>query len=1222
MLGYPKSGGFLVRMILLISIAFAPMIPVWSLVSAQSNSAPLWVVRSLYTSEYGVVEPNGLAFSSTANTFFILDGSANIVLVTMGEDHAGMRVIPDVQDDPLNVAFDNKSGSLFAFNHGKSELVKIKTDGKGVPNASALPTRFASEAFGVKDPQGITFDSGNGRLFILDAGNSQIVSVVPHATLGFDANEAVRSNKVQRISLKKLGTDPLRGVAYNPGNGHFYVSNPAQKKLYELTQSGTVVSTFDLASLGINNPSAMTFAPSADTTDDPNIYDLFILDEGQPGQAAKSGVFSRPVSAQQTASAVSQIVELSLVAPASLPSGTTLSPTTLVQIIDTSNAAWSPSAPDPAGVDYWPLTGRLLISDSEVDEMPPYWQGKNVFQSTTPGTLVSTCSTTSFSVEPTGVGINPNNNRIYFSDDDANKITEVALGPDGIYCTADDVVTSVNVGSVYNIQDAEDVAYGNNTIFIAGGNNAEVYRIPLGPNGVLGGGDDGAMTHFDTAALGFNDLEGIGYNSDSGTLFIVSTSSSDRYLGETTTSGTLVNAYDLSLMGSASNLRSDVTYAPGSQNPAIKNIYIVSRGVDNDSNPNENDGKIWEINISNSGTPTATPTPLLSSNPLYASFTNNGSVGGVSFADEDIMKFDGAIWNLFFDGSDVGVGGADLFAFSIVDADTLLMSFSTALTLNGISVTPQDVVQFDATSLGSVTAGTFSMYLNGIDVGLDVTAESIDSVSLLLDGRVLISTTDSPSVPGVTGADEDVLAFTPTALGDVTSGSWAMYFDGSDVGLADSSNEDVDALDVGPNGAIYLSTLGNFSVAGVSGFDEDVFVCLPTSLGGVTACTYSPTLYFDGSTWGQDSNDIDAFNLSGTIQTATPTNTATPTDTPTASATFTPTNTPTNTATSTDTGTPTFTFTPTDTPTPGPSPTPRDTPTASATFTPTNMPTNTATSTATPTDTGTPTFTFTPTDTPTPGSSPTPTDTATVTATSTPSSTPTNTNTPGPTNTPTATFTSSPTPVLTDLIFADGFESGNFSAWSLASTGGGDLSVSASAALVGSNGMQAVINDTTMMYVQDDLPNAEPRYRARFYFDPNSLVMANGNYQYILQGYANSTNTFVLRVEFKKSSGVYQMRARILDDSAVWQSTPYVSITDAPHALEVDWAAASADGANDGYLTFWIDGVQQGSLMGIDNDSYRMERVRLGLTYIYGTGTSGTYFFDAFESRRQTYIGP
>ena len=79
--------------------------------------------------------------------------------------------------------------------------------------------------------------------------------------------------------------------------------------------------------------------------------------------------------------------------------------------------------------------------------------------------------------------------------------------------------------------------------------------------------------------------------------------------------------------------------------------------------------------------------------------------------------------------------------------------------------------------------------------------------------------------------DEDILAFTPTTLGANTSGTWAMYFDGSDVGLAETNNEDIDALDVAANGDIYLSTIGVFSVTGVSGDDEDVFVCAPDFTG-------------------------------------------------------------------------------------------------------------------------------------------------------------------------------------------------------------------------------------------------------------------------------------------------------------------------------------------------------------------------------------------------------
>ena len=47
----------------------------------------------------------------------------------------------------------------------------------------------------------------------------------------------------------------------------------------------------------------------------------------------------------------------------------------------------------------------------------------------------------------------------------------------------------------------------------------------------------------------------------------------------------------------------------------------------------------------------------------------------------------------------------------------------------------------------------------------------------------------------------------------------------------------------------------------------------------------------------------------------------------------------------------------------------------------------------------------------------------------------------------------------------------------------------------------------------------------------------------------------------------------------------------------------------------------QANLTGIDNDTRRIDRLRLGATADLDNGTSGTYYFDAFESRRTSYIG-
>jgi hypothetical protein len=126
--------------------------------------------------------------------------------------------------------------------------------------------------------------------------------------------------------------------------------------------------------------------------------------------------------------------------------------------------------------------------------------------------------------------------------------------------------------------------------------------------------------------------------------------------------------------------------------------------------------------------------------------------------------------------------------------------------------------------------------------------------------------------------------------------------------------------------------------------------------------------------------------------------------------------------------------------------------------------------------------------------------------------------------------------------------------------------------------------------------------------------MSTGNYVYLLQGH--DTNQIILFVQFYRSSTGYQLRVRGYDSVlANYVNTPYVTITNAPHALEIDWA-------NDGHLTFWIDGVQQGNLTGLNNSTYRMESIRLGAPYMSATGMSGTYYIDAFESRRSTYIGP
>ena len=242
---------------------------------------------------------------------------------------------------------------------------------------------------------------------------------------------------------------------------------------------------------------------------------------------------------------------------------------------------------------------------------------------------------------------------------------------------------------------------------------------------------------------------------------------------------------------------------------------------------------------------------------LYLSLGSSGTVDGLNVANEDILEFNGTDFSLFFDGSDVGVGGFRLNAFAVISATEIIMPFDQAGSVPGISgtVDDSDIVKFTATSLGPTTSGQFELYFDGSDVGLTRSGEDVDALKLLSNGHLLVSTRGSVRVQGVSGADEDVLEFTPSSLGANTAGSWSLYFNGSDVGLT-SSEEDVDGLGLDAEGKLYLSTTGGFSSNGVSGADEDVFIFIPSSLGSNTSGTFDPTLLFDGSTYGLISNDI------------------------------------------------------------------------------------------------------------------------------------------------------------------------------------------------------------------------------------------------------------------------------------------------------------------------------------------------------------------------------
>jgi len=211
-----------------------------------------------------------------------------------------------------------------------------------------------------------------------------------------------------------------------------------------------------------------------------------------------------------------------------------------------------------------------------------------------------------------------------------------------------------------------------------------------------------------------------------------------------------------------------------------------------------------------------------------------------------------------------------------------------------------------------------------------------------------------------------------------------------------------------------------------------------------------------------------------------------------------------------------------------------------------------------------------------------------------------------------------------DLVLADTFESGTLSAWSSASTDGGDLSVGAAAALDGTGqGLRAVVNDTNSLFVRDDTPAAETHYRARFWLDPNGFDPGEASaHQRVRVLLAHDLqDRRVVTLVLKRRTGQFSVGARVRTNSGARVDTPFVPITDAPHAIEIDWDRAGSVETADGTFELFVDGVSVATLSGLDDGGSAIEYVRLGV-FSVKSGAAGTLFFDEFVSHRRTPIGP
>ncbi len=773
-------------------------------------------------------------------------------------------IMVSMTDEPAGAGFNSANGHYLFAEDGGKRIYDLNPGADGLITAGDTFTYFVVNGFGNTDPEGVTFNPVNGRVYVADGVNREVYEYTPAGAL------------LGHFDTAQYGVDDPEAVEANPQTGTLYVLSNRQSGpiIVETTTGGALLQTIDVsAATGAQKPAGLAYANASNGSGvkrfywvdrgidndnnkfavDGKLYEMTAPGGGPPPVNNPPAITSNGGGANANVSVAENQTAITTVT-ATDPDGNPITysvsggnDASRFAIDAASGVLTFVTAPDfenptdVGGNNVYDVTVRasdgslfdeqaIAVTVSDVGENPPVITSNgggdtaavSVVENQTAATDVDATDpdsgdTVTYSIsggaDQAKFSIVPTTGVLTFVSA-PNFEAPTDAGGDNVY----DVVVRASDGSLFDSQ-AIAVTVTN------------VVEAPEPP--VIAGGDTAAVSASENQTA-VTDVDATDANGDTITYAKAGGADEAMFAIDSSTGVlTFVSAPDFEAPADAGG----------------NNVYDVVVSA--------SDGF-----LSDTQAIAVTVTDASEGSPLYFSLLDPATVGGVAAENEDVVFFNGSAFSLAFDGSDVGLTSLRIDAFSWVDANRVLLSFDVPGAVPGVAGTTDDsdIVLFTATSLGSATSGTFSMYFDGSDVGLTTTQEDVDAVELLPNGRILISTVNTVSVTGVTAEDEDLLEFVPTQLGPVTSGSFSMYFDGGDVGLT-AAGEDVDAVAVDAVGKIHLSTFNNFSVTGVSGADEDVFVFTPNTLGTSTTGTYSSSLYFDGSVHGLAANDVFAIDL-------------------------------------------------------------------------------------------------------------------------------------------------------------------------------------------------------------------------------------------------------------------------------------------------------------------------------------------------------------------------
>ena len=255
---------------------------------------------------------------------------------------------------------------------------------------------------------------------------------------------------------------------------------------------------------------------------------------------------------------------------------------------------------DSAGIGYHAPSGRLVLADSEINEVAAAFErvGANIFELPLGAerTLAQHDLTRAngaeqaANLEPTGIAYCESDDHFYVTNDDARRIDRYARVNGQLVAT--DWVSTKGVTS-----DPEGITCDPQTgdLYVIGGIDLNIpvyqYRNGFTLMRVI----DIERTAGNREGVPDGDSEGIAFDPVSRHLFVMS--DPDKAIFEYTVQGVFVRRYGIDDLEPAPIAPQGITFAPSSDDARETSVYLSDGRIDNDNDPSERDGAIYQLRV-------------------------------------------------------------------------------------------------------------------------------------------------------------------------------------------------------------------------------------------------------------------------------------------------------------------------------------------------------------------------------------------------------------------------------------------------------------------------------------------------------------------------------------------------------------------------------------------------------------------------------------------------